>query len=332
MFTPSRRHFALGLMAATMTAGTGLAILPKDRLAVVGGGPAGAHAALALRAAHPKATVLLLERDPTRLGRGLDAAPARFDRPGAGVSLDTLRRAGVEVVLDDVTQIDWTAARLALFSGRRLAFDRLFVAPGTAPRPESIAGLDAMARHASPAAWGTPHEARRLTAQLAALRDNGHVVLRLPPRGQSHPQAALDRALTLARLLAIRRTAARLTVLDESTDNRLATIFAQQAADQRLAGQTAWLTAQDGALVRAVDVRRGWIETDAGRLTADVVNFIPPLQAGAIARSADLTDASGWCPCTATGHSTHCTEAVILGDARKGAVRTLAAALESARV
>ncbi|MBN2631679.1 MAG: FAD-dependent oxidoreductase [Rhodobacteraceae bacterium] len=307
-------------------------MLPKDRLAVVGGGPAGAHAALALRAAHPKAAVILLERDPARLGRSLDAAPARFDRPGAGVSLETLRQAGVDVVLDDVSRIDWVAARLALFSGRHLAFDRLFVAPGTAPRAESIPGLDAHARHAWPAAWGNPREARRLTAQLAALPDKGHVVLRLPPMGQSHPQAALDRALTLARHLARQRPAARLTVLDESPDSRLAARFAQHAADRHLAGQTLWLTAKDGATVRAVDASRGWIDTDAGRLIADVVNFIPPLEAGAIARTAGLTDASGWCPCTATGHSTHRAEALILGDARKGAERTVSAALMSARV
>ncbi|AMY68785.1 FAD-dependent oxidoreductase [Frigidibacter mobilis] len=329
---PSRRAFALGLAACAGLAVAGLAPRPAGPLVVIGGGPAGAAAALALRRADPRATVLLIERDPARLAaEDLDAPAARFGPPRGGAGFARLTAAGVAVMLDDVMQIDWAAARLELLSGRRIGFDRVFLAPGTAARSEAIAGLDAHARHAWPAAWGNAREARRLAAQLAALPAAGHVVLRLPPAGLGHPRAALGRALALAQHLAAQRPAARLTVLDADPGSALAPAFARAAARRGLSRQVSWLTAADGAGLRAVDARRGLLETGAGPIHANVVNFIPPQRAGTIAVTAGLVDDSGWCPCDGAGRSARQPGAVILGDARKGATRTLAAALASAR-
>lgn len=334
MHSLSRRHFTLGLAAASALAAAGgaaIGLRPGERTIVIGGGPAGAGAALALRAAHPTARVLLVERDPGRLAREAeDAAAAAFTRPRAEASLEALKAAGIDVVLDDVVEIDWAAARLALFSNRQLAFDRLLLAPGTGPRDEAIPGLDAVARHAWPAAWGSTREARRLAAQLAALPERGHVVLRLPAGEIGHPQAAVARAVGLARHLAAARPAGRLTVLDGSADDRLARAFAEAAPRGPAAGVT-WLTAAEGGIVRAVDARQGLIETDAGRLRADVVNFVPPLRAGEIARTAGLVDATGWCPCDARGRSSLRDGVLVLGDARKSALRTVAGAVQSAQ-
>ncbi|TKD26555.1 sulfide dehydrogenase [Rhodobacter capsulatus] len=327
----TRRHLALGLFATSAVAaagGIGLALAPSDRAVIIGAGPAGAQAALALRAAHPGLRVALLERDPARLAREAQDAAAAFGPPQTEATLAQLKAQGIEVMLDDVTDVDWTAGRLSLFSGRDTAFDRLYLAPGTTARAEAIAGLDAAARYAMPAAWGNAREARRLAAQLAALRDAGHVVLRLPA-DLSHPQVALHRALMLSRYLAATRPAARLTVLDASATPALAQAFAMAKPLQGIAAQVSWITAAEGATVRAVDARTGRIETDAGRLSADVINFVPPHVAGAIARTAGLVDASGWCPCDAQGRSMLRSEAVVLGDARKGAARTLDGARRS---
>jgi len=330
----TRRSFALGLFATSAVAAAGVTLaLPRGaRAVIVGGGPAGAEAALALRAAQPLAQIALIERDPSRLGREMaDAAAAAFSQPRALATLETLKTAGIEVLLDDVTDVDWAAARLTLFSGRTVAFDRLLLAPGTTARPEAIAGLDAVTRHNWPAAWGNPREARRLAAQLAALPEAGHVVLRLPAE-LSHPQVALGRALALSRQLAATRPAARLTVLDETADASLARAFGLSTALQGVAANTRWIGAAQGAKVLAVDSRKGLLETAAGRLEADVVNFVPPHGAGAIARTAGLVDASGWCPCDAQGQSALQSGVVVLGDARKGASRTLDAARLSGRV
>ncbi|MFD2175208.1 FAD-dependent oxidoreductase [Rhodobacter lacus] len=325
----SRRSLTLGLLsgAALVATGASLRLGRSERALVIGAGPAGALAAAGLARQSPGASVVLLERDPTRLGR--DTAATAFERPAPGLSLAALAAAGVSVKIDEVTGVDWRAGRAALFSGRSLAFDRLILAPGTAPRAEDIAGLDAVARHDWPAAWGSEREARRLAAQLAALPARGHVVLRLPAEIGA-PQVALGRALTLARKVA-QTEGARLTVLDESGDAALAGAFAIAAGLQGLTRNMRWIGADQGAKVLAVDSRRGRIETAAGRITADVVNFIAPQEAGRLAQAAGLTDASGWCPTDAESRSTRVEGAVILGDARKGAIRNFESARASAQ-
>lgn len=314
----SRRHFL------TLTAGAAAlatAALPRGaRAVVIGGGPGGATHALALARSRPESSVLLIERDPTRLARA--AAPA-FGQPNAGPTLDMLRAAGVEIVIDEVTQIDWSAQRAALFSGRHLAFDRLLLAPGTAAQDEAIPGLDAAARHRWPAAWGSVREARRLAATLEALPETGHLVLRLPAQGLAHPEAVLTRALDLSRWLATHRPAARFTVLDGGGAAALAQRFARENPLGRAA---IWHAPGNGGGVKELNAARGMIETDAGQLRADAVNFLTPRAAGTIARKAGLTDTTGWCPVDAAGRSTLRPAALILGDARAGVSRTLTVA------
>lgn len=328
---PSRRGALKGIAAASALGasalGGGLA-LPSDaavrRVAVVGGGPAGAAAALAWARVRPQDRVLLIERDPTRLSRR-GAAEAAFGAPNPGPGLAALHEAGVDVALDEAVGIDWNGGRIALFSGRDLAFDEIVLAPGTMAAAEEIDGLDAVARRLWPAAWGDAREARRLEASLLAMPAAGRVVLRLPADAGARPGIAMDRALSLATWIGENRPAARLTVLDEGA--RDAAGFEAALAARGLQGNADW---RAGEKIRRVDARRGEIETGSGLLRADVVNFVAPQQAGRIAGLAGLTDASGWCPCGTGGRSALRPQAVILGDARKGAQRCAMAALRSA--
>ena len=313
----TRRSMLTLAGAAALT----LALPSRGRALVVGGGAAGAAMALALKAAQPAASVLLVERDPTRLS----PVPATaFAAPCASVTLETLRAHGVEVLLDEVIGIDWRAARIALFSGRSEAFDRICVAPGTMPRPEDIPGLGAAARFAWPAAWGSAREARRLMAALGAMPERGHLVLRLPA-DVSHRSVAVERAMTLGRWLAKNRPEARMTVLDGSADPAL------KRAALSAGVSCEWFGPGAGGRVLSVDVGNGRIETDAGLLLADAVNFVTPMMAGDIAGRSGLTDASGWCPCDASGVSKLRAGALVLGDARAEAERTIDGALQSVR-
>lgn len=333
----TRRQLMIGFVAsgAAMSLAAGH-LAPAKRAVIIGGGPAGAAAAVALALSRPDMQVVLIESDPTRFAQPRAQSPvaqvAPFSRPGSGVNLETLKHSGIAVLLDQVTEIDWRAARLSLFSGRSAPFDALYLAPGTAPVDERITGLDPVARSLWPAAWGNAREARRLSAQLSILPEGGHVVLRLPGAGLSHPDVAVERALALARHLRQSRPKAQLTVLDGGTTPLLLTRFEARSRALGLSANTRWLTAPFGGTVQSIDALRGWIETSAGRLRADVVNFVPPHGAGVIARRTGLTDASQWCPCDGTGKSTRQPGAVILGDARAHAVRTISGALASATV
>jgi len=69
----------------------------------------------------------------------------------------------------------------------------------------------------------------------------------------------------------------------------------RQAWNDLYPGMIQWV-AGDGPLQR-VDVKGKAVYSASGeRYTGEVINVIPPQRAGAIARSADLADAGGWCP------------------------------------
>lgn len=322
MLSLSRRAVFMSLTSGLVLAGLPAA---HARLVILGGGPAGASAALAVKRQAPAQEVILIERDPTRLGHAPRMAQP-FQRPDAGPDLAMLRQAGVKIVLDEVSEIDWSAARLETISGRRLAFDQLMIAPGTAPMPETIPGLDARTRHLWPAAWGNPREARRLHAQLNTLPEDGHLVLRLPA-APSHPEAVIKRALVLATWLARHKNRARMTVLDGGASPGARHAVLDACARQDLTPNVTWHLAGAGGRVLRVDAEKGTIDTDAGRLQANLVNFVPPHGAGQIARVAGLTDLSGWCPVTAQGRSALAPGVFILGDARQGAERTAQSAM-----
>lgn len=315
----TRRHFTRTLIAgaATGLAGFGTEFAARAApVAVIGGGPAGATAALELKRSRPDLRVTLIEREPSGLRRSVQNGP--FAKPSAGPAWDALSAAGVEIVLDEVTGIDWAAARIDLFRGERLAYDRVLLAPGTQSRPEAILGYDARAQHFWPAAWGSAREAQRLTAMIMAMPETGHLVLRLPTN-LSHPQVAKDRVLTLSRLLSAWKPEARMTVLSAAG-------FEGFDAQELGLGVT-WQSAD----VLSVDVDAGRIETSMGGLSADVVNFVTPQMAGAIAGHAGLVDSTGWCPASDAGVSLIRPEAIVLGDARAGADRTMPAAIDGAR-
>ncbi|WP_068114892.1 FAD-dependent oxidoreductase [Tropicimonas marinistellae] len=327
MHTPSRRRFlqySLGAMAPLAGATFATRALASTPCVIIGSGPAGAAAALALRAAAPGTPVTMVERDPRRLMARGETQSSPFHRPAPSVRHLDLQTAGVELLLDEVATVDWSAGQVALLSGRRLDFERLVLATGSAPRPEAIAGYDRRTPHLWPAAWGSAREARRLTAQLAALPPRGHVVLRLPADAAGAPEVAAARALVLARYLARHKPSARLTVLDAAKNSATARIV---SAHRQPEDRMDWFGPGAGGSVRAIDAPRGLIETDAGALRADAVNFVVPQRAADVARNAGLVDSSGWCPCEPDGRSVLNPAAIVLGDARKSARRTLADAV-----
>lgn len=319
----TRRRFLLGvaltgtagIAASVLSAGLPLQTAGSRRTVVVGGGIAGATAALALAQSSKGREILLIERDPAGLRSRTGGAPFFQGQP-AGPDFHQLQAAGVDIAIDEVTEIDWRSGRMHGLSGRQFAFDEIIVAPGTEARDEGIAGLDVVARHRWPAAWGSQREAWRLEGQLRSLREGGHVVLRLPAGDVSHADGLGLRAIELAAFLQRHNPTARLTVLDEAENSLARTAFTSWAETMPASGRVSWRSGPRSGVVSAVDIERGSIVTGDDRLDADVVNFIPRARAGAIARTAGLASADGWCPCDATGvRSTLAPAAFVIGDA-----------------
>jgi len=79
-----------------------------------------------------------------------------------------------------------------------------------------------------------------------------------------------------------------------------------------------WLPMTDNPIIH-IDSQHKTLETDFGdQFKADVLNYIPPQQAGKIAQIAGLTDRSGWCPVDyRTAESTLHPAIHIIGDAAR---------------
>ena len=89
-----------------------------------------------------------------------------------------------------------------------------------------------------------------------------------------------------------------------------------EAWQTRYAGLLEWRGASDDGRVVRVDPKSMIVETDFDSLSANVVNIIPPQQAGAIAHRAGVTDASGWCPIDPTSFESRRQKNIhIIGDA-----------------
>ncbi|MEZ5840258.1 MAG: hypothetical protein R3D02_07445 [Hyphomicrobiales bacterium] len=311
----SRRHLLLA--GAAFGAACALPAMPAilkggaaERVLVVGGGKAGAAAALAERSTRPDAGLLLVERDPTQLrpaaGESLVAGPAR----GAGFA--RLHAAGIEVAVDEIRDIDWVNGRAGAISGRVFGFDRIVVAPGISGRDEGIAGYDGDAADFLPHGWFGTASTRRLAAQIRAMADGGTVLIRIPAGRMRFADGPFARAAEIAAYLGRNKPASKVLVLDHGDTGA--------GRAQRIAGNSdgriEYISGREFGAIERVDAAGRVLFGVHGQVRADVINFIPAQKAGEIAERAGLADATGWCPADA-GRKVSCLQprAILAGDA-----------------
>ncbi len=316
--TPSRRAvLAMGGGALAGLGGFGLLTRrARARVLIVGGGPGGSHLALRLRLLVPDLQVTLVERDPARLAAAPGHTWINQRRPGAGFAV--LDKAGVHIALDDIRTVDWSGRQARALSGRYFDFDLIAMAPGIAPRPEPVAGYDAMAAHECPHGWSGHASAQRLATKIAAMRPGGTMLMRIPASNLSCPQAPYERAERIAGWLKRHNPRARLILLDGKTG------FAGQATllrrwQQRYGAMVEWIGAREGGTVTAIDARAGRLTLSGGSLSGDVISYIPAQLAGNVAARTGLVDSSLWCPVSGPdGRSARQAAAFVLGDAVAG--------------
>lgn len=117
----------------------------RRRLLVLGAGTAGTMAAnkLRRRLGHDEWTITVVDRKETH-----DYQPGYLFVPFGGATVHGVRRlqkpllsAGVAFVLGEVDHVSATEGAVTLRDGRRLRYDVLVIATGTAPRPDQTPGL-----------------------------------------------------------------------------------------------------------------------------------------------------------------------------------------------
>jgi len=287
---------------------------------VVGGGFGGATAAHYLKRWAPEVDVTLVDRQPRFISCPMSnlvlTGHLRLSEVTHGY--DGLRALGAHVLQGEVMTIDTAARQVRLADGRRLAYDRLVVSPGVDFMTETVPGLAAAIDSGRVAhAWKAGAQTLALRRQLEAMRDGGVVVISIPAAPYRCPPGPYERACLIADHLKRHKPRSKLIVCDANPDIQSKAALFRRAWAEHGAGRIEY---RPNAALREVQ-RDQTARFEFEDLKPAVLNVIPPMRAGDIARQAGLVTAGGrWCGVDwLTGESLAAPFVHVLGDATQSA-------------
>lgn len=316
----TRRNF-LKITGGTAAAGAigipQLALGASKKVVVIGGGSGGATVAKYLRRADASIDVTLIEPNKEYftcfMSNEVLGGERNIDTIKFGY--DGLKKHGVKVVHDTVTDIDAAGRKVTTAGGNTFAYDRCVVSPGIDFKWEAIEGYDEKAAEIIPHAWKAGQQTLILQKQLQDMKDGGTVII-APPVGPFRcPPGPYERASQVANYLKKNKPKSKVLVLDASDKFSKQGLF--MAGWKKHYGEMIeWVSASNGGKVEGVDVASRTVQGTIDKFTGDVVNVIPPQKAGKIAQIAGLTNEAGWCPVNAgTFESTIHANVHVIGDA-----------------
>jgi NADPH-dependent 2,4-dienoyl-CoA reductase/sulfur reductase-like enzyme len=245
---------------------------PGARLVIIGASFAGISLARAARRLVPSAEILVLEREPfflftpAQLRYLFGLVPFHEIARGYGA----LASQGLPVIRSVVIAIDRDRRRVVTSQGA-VAYDYLALASGIRLAHEDIPGLSEQPQaNLSPYDPGALVDLRR---RIAGFR-GGHVLIATPNGPYKCQPAPYEYALLWAAHIRRRRLKARITLIDPRSRPTPPAI-----ADGLMRAMDAYaniLTYEPFTQLRAVDPRAGTAETEAGRLSYDLLSVIPP--------------------------------------------------------
>lgn len=330
MSTFDRRNFLKSLTAAT---GAAILCVPaargagaKARVVVVGGGFAGATVAKYLRQLDPGVEVTLIERDTryTACPLSNEVISDSRDIKSLQTGHERLARRGIRVVHGEVVGIDPPGKSVSLAGGTRLSYDALVVAPGVDFNHGAVDGLTPeLSDTRLPHAWKAGAQTLLLKKQLAAMPDGGRFVIAVPKGPLRCPPGPYERAAQVAMYCKHHgKKKAKVLILDANDSFSKRPLFEQ--AWKALYGygpdgMIEWVSGSSGGAVEAVDAEAMSCRTAFDDFKADVLNVIPPHQAGKIARIGGLANSGVWCGVKAENmESTAHKDIYVIGDACAG--------------
>jgi sulfide dehydrogenase [flavocytochrome c] flavoprotein subunit len=269
---------------------------PVGRVIVIGGGYGGATAAKYLRMwSNGSIEVFLIERNAefiscplSNLVLGGTKTLSDITRGYAG-----LRSYGVQVLRDEATAINVEKKKVSLKRIEDLPYDRLIVSPAVELMYEQIEGYDAEAQKKILTAWKAGPETVALRQQLESMRDGGVFVISVPRSPYRCPPGPYERACQVAFYFKQSKPRSKVIILDANEDVVSKPALFKAAWNDLYKGIIEY---RNNSEVKALDARAMTVRTDFDTITGDVLNVLPPMRAGDIARSAGLmTGNTRWC-------------------------------------
>jgi NADPH-dependent 2,4-dienoyl-CoA reductase/sulfur reductase-like enzyme len=300
----NRRGVVRSLMLGSAAAGLSACLAPRTRpsaakVVVVGGGYGGTAAAKYLRLlSNHTIDVVLIEPAPQFISAPLSnlVVGGILQLADLTVSYEALRRRhGVTLIHDRVSRIDPVGKFVSLGAGGSIRYDKLVLSPGIDPMFDAIEGLqNAHAQGRILQGWTAGRETTALHAQLAAMRDGGVFAIAIPEAPYRCPPGPYERASLVAAFLLQHKPKSKVLVLDANQDV-VAMNGLFKSAWQDLYGDI--LEYRNHCKAISVDGAAGTVRFEvADDVTADVLNVLPPVRAGALALQSGLANVNArWC-------------------------------------
>lgn len=202
---------------------------------------------------------------------------------------------GINVVHARVQAVDAMVKMVALDNGDVLQYDRLVLSPGIDFKWEDVDGMDASDAEIIPHAWQGGTQTTLLRKQLTAMDDGGVVIIAPPVNPFRCPPGPYERVGLIAHYLKQHKPKSKILVLDAKDKFSKQALF-MQGWEKLYPGMVEWVSGSEGGRVDEIDVALRTLYTESGdKHRGDVINFIPPQKAAAIAHNAGLTNEDGWC-------------------------------------
>ena len=200
---------------------------------------------------------------------------------------------GINWVSDEVTAIDLSAKKVTMKRGE-ISYDRLIIAPGIDFMYDQLPNLaSAEAQKTVPHAWKAGWQTVNLRKQLEAMPNGGVFVMNVPKAPYRCPPGPYERACQVASYLKTNKPKSKVIVLDANAEIVSKKGLFTKVFSEMYAGIIDY---RPNTAVTDVNVATKTVVTDFDKVSADVLNIIPPQRAGKPAQMAGLNNIDKrWC-------------------------------------
>ncbi|MFN4115298.1 MAG: NAD(P)/FAD-dependent oxidoreductase [Inhella sp.] len=270
----------------------------KAQVLVVGGGFGGATAAKYLRhLSDGRVGVTLVEPSNAFVSCPMSNLVLEGDKQIIDLThgYGGLEALGVKRLQTRVSRIDAVGKRAQLADGSWLLYDKLLLSPGIDFNWNAIAGLQAANKAGQVLqAWKAGGETTALRAQLEAMPDGGVYAISIPEAPYRCPPGPYERASLVASYFKRVKPKSKVLILDANADITSKAGLFRKVWAEHYPGMVEYRPQHK---VLAVDGAKRTLKFELQEdLRADVLNVLPPMQAGELATANGLATVNArWC-------------------------------------